>query len=344
MAGDLSDDVKVVEVRQPDCFGSRSDRLSASLMLGSPSRPPQATLVELKRRYAHVFFTPGNHELWSETKAAKESLKPGGSSLDKLDAVLSLCSRIGVYTQPTSVGGGAGCTPVLVIPMLSWHHAAFDTECDIPTLDVPPASQVMKDFHACRWPPGVPVEDVARLLDARNEAEWRKGGPSAAAAAATARAAGHAVVSFSHFLPRLELCPEKRFLFFPNLIRAVGSTFLGARVSALKPDVHVFGHTHFSWDATLSDGVRYLSAQLGYPQERDQRMGSLRLTGPDTDINLSPVLVYDSAGEGQFAAKYLCHWSEHYVHNLRNPHSTDIPWWVQGRWKVKGAARPLVAP
>lgn len=40
---------------------------------------------------------------------------------------------------------------------------------------------------------------------------------------------------------RMELCPEKRFLFYPKLPKAVGSDFLRRRVQDLKPDVHVFG-------------------------------------------------------------------------------------------------------
>ena len=28
---------------------------------------------------------------------------------------------------------------------------------------------------------------------------------------------GHPIISFSHFLPRIELIPEKRFLYYPNL-------------------------------------------------------------------------------------------------------------------------------
>ena len=42
----------------------------------------------------------------------------------------------------------------------------------------------------------------------------------------------------------------------------VGSAFLGRRVEELQPSLHVFGHTHFSWDATL-DGVRYLMVEGG---------------------------------------------------------------------------------
>jgi hypothetical protein len=35
---------------------------------------------------------------------------------------------------------------------------------------------------------------------------------------------------------RLELCPEKRFLNYPHLPKAVGSHALGERVAALRPD------------------------------------------------------------------------------------------------------------
>ena len=41
---------------------------------------------------------------------------------------------------------------------------------------------------------------------------------------------GEVIISFSHFVPHVELNPEKRYLFFPNLNKAVGSNFLRERV------------------------------------------------------------------------------------------------------------------
>ena len=38
------------------------------------------------------------------------------------------------------------------------------------------------------------------------------------------------------------LLPEKRYLYYPNLAKAVGSDFLAARVAQLQPDLHLFGH------------------------------------------------------------------------------------------------------
>jgi hypothetical protein len=33
--------------------------------------------------------------------------------------------------------------------------------------------------------------------------------------------------------------------------KAVGSDFLWRRLQSLQPDLHVFGHSHFAWDAEL---------------------------------------------------------------------------------------------
>ena len=285
---------------------------------------------------AQVFFTPGNHELWTERRAST----PAADSVAKLDDVLLLCASLGVRTAPALVGAGPGATPVWVVPLLSWYHASFDTEPALDVIAVPPSHAIMTDFRACRWPPGVDPrsDDVARLLDARNDAAaaaWPPALLDALGAAPSARA--HPVVTFSHFLPRLELCPEKRFLFFPNLPQAVGSTFLGERVAALAPAMHVFGHTHFACDTVL-DGVRYIQAALAYPEERATRMGTLRIGALAERDSLAPLLLYDSAGAGAWAPRYSARWSEYYETTPRQPHNQTLPPWVEQRYARRIAA------
>jgi len=56
-------------------------------------------------------------------------------------------------------------------------------------------------------------------------------------------------------------------LFQPNLAKAVGSDYIQRRIEELRPMAHIFGHTHFAWDA-VHGGVRYVQWPLAYPQER----------------------------------------------------------------------------
>jgi len=93
---------------------------------------------------------------------------------------------------------------------------------------------------------------------------------------------------------------------------------LARRVDELRPDVHVFGHTHLGWDATI-DGVRYLQAPLSYPEERKMRLGTVAISttfphGPRP----TPLLVYDAATRCQ-PPRYDAGWSNFYAKYPRRP-------------------------
>ena len=192
----------------------------------------------------------------------------------------------------------------------SWYHLSFDTEPDIEHVKVHPPNLVMSDFKLCKWPEGLdPLdESVAAALDRLNDERQGWGEFLTALESGSERQRSAHLITFSHFLPRLELCPEKRMLFYPNLPKAVGSDYILRRIQGLaeigssafdgggggekrrmREHVHVFGHTHFGWDHTL-DGIRYIQAPVSYPNEWKQRPGSLTV-GPDTrgaEFNLSP--------------------------------------------------------
>merc|ERR1712232_1237526 len=93
------------------------------------------------------------------------------------------------------------------------------------------------------------------------------------------------MLTFSHFVPRLEVNPEKRYLIPPCLAKAAGSTFLMQRLERLRPHVHIFGHTHFAFDSVVDD-VRYIQAALAKPQERVGG-GTLIAIGAFPEINSS---------------------------------------------------------
>ncbi|XP_022841597.1 uncharacterized protein LOC111365349 isoform X2 [Olea europaea var. sylvestris] len=246
------------------------------------------TMSLLRERFQHVFFVPGNHDLWLRREKHNYF-----DSLYKLDKLLDACERLGVETKPSIVDG------LGIIPLYSWYHEAC------------------KDFHVCRWPDGLEngESSLALYFDSMNDKNWNT-------VKDIQRRCSH-TVSFSHFIPRLELCPEKRMLFYPNLPKIIGSNFLETRIRSIHGDVgnasacHVFGHTHFCWDTTL-DGIRYVQAPLAYPRERKRRMN-----GGDDWL---PFCIY---ADGCFAEKLSpCYWSDYYAVNPRTPNCTELAPWV----------------
>ncbi|KAL4428836.1 hypothetical protein ABPG77_005274 [Micractinium sp. CCAP 211/92] len=238
---------------------SRSDVLVVSGDVSDELAALEAALGMLASKFGAVFYCPGNHELWVRERDRASGVL---DSLTKLRRICELCTRLGVHTQPRQLGG------LWVAPLLSWHHHSFDTEPDIPGVP-PPSPWTVSDYSACKWPQSVPGGsrhgslELAQWFDSMNDSPaWQR---------MLATRHGCDVVSFSHFLPHQALLPEKRYLYYPGLTKAVGSAPLAARLQQLQPDIHLFGHTHFAWDARLG-GTRYIQAPLCSPLERRRRL------------------------------------------------------------------------
>merc|ERR1711971_1051870 len=96
----------------------------------------------------------------------------------------------------------------------------------------------------------------------------------------------------------------------------------------LKPNVHIFGHTHFGWDQQIDD-IRYISAPLGMPQERARRLRSVAVGNfPMAFVHQSypgqpaePLLIWDA--ENGFPEQYPAAWSGFYGEYKREPGKTD---------------------
>ncbi len=132
------------------------------------------------------------------------------------------------------------------------------------------------------------------------------------------------IISMSHFVPRQELLPEKRFIMEPLLARVVGSDALEAQIRRLMPNLHLFGHTHIPIDLSL-EGVRYVQWPLGYSREARLQCNIIRAQGvlPCYDSNLigDGILSIDSKGS----------WSDYYQHHRRDSHQVGplAPWLLQ---------------
>lgn len=190
-------------------------------------------LSTLVARFKKVLYVPGNHELWVIRDEAP------GTSLDKFQQVLRSVESCGVSMQPFHANG------LSIVPLLAWYDYSFGQ----------PSQELLDawmDYRACSWPEHFSVREIAEyflgfnhsFLETRNDT----------------------VISFSHFMPRVDIMPgyipAKRKMLYPVL----GSTGLEAQIRQLRPVIHVYGHSHLNRHVTL-DGVLYINNAFGYPHE-----------------------------------------------------------------------------
>ncbi|CAI5472477.1 unnamed protein product [Closterium sp. Yama58-4] len=274
---------------------------------------------------------------------------------------------------------------VWIVPLWSWHHQSFDTEPDIPNLRLPSLRKVGDPFDAhlsfpfpllpspllpfpllpfpyssspCSASPAPLPPAPLSSFQRRAEGSGAYGsgadgsgaeGSGAEGSGAEGSAEGVQIISFSHFLPRIDLLPEKRMLLYPNLAKMAGSHRLEARVRAVhgprgSPTAcHVFGHTHFHWDSWV-DGIRYLQAPLCYPRERERRRQAAKSSSNESSSSSSasvkqsaddpwlPFLLYDSSTGGLKTSLLQSHWSNYYRMNPRQPEVTELAPWVAARY------------
>lgn len=97
-----------------------------------------STMLLLKDRFAHVFYVPGNHDLWCRHEDSSCF-----DSLQKLDKLLDACQRIGVETKPVMLDG------LGIIPLFSWYHESFDQEMDVTGYRIPSLEMVIHFPSPC---------------------------------------------------------------------------------------------------------------------------------------------------------------------------------------------------
>ena len=192
----------------------------------------EETLAVLKSGFKHVCFVPGNHDLWT--------CENYDCSLQKFEAVQKLCRTLGVETEVLHLPA------ISIVALHSWYDFSFGEPDRY-------LRRAWRDFRACRWPGS--LQDEAQLTDyflALNESQLQ--------------ISNDTVISFSHFLPHLGVMPaqipEHRRRVYPVL----GSNKLGEQLQKLKPDIHVYGHSHVNRDIELHN-IRFINNAFAYPAE-----------------------------------------------------------------------------
>ena len=227
----------------------------------------ETLLTSLCKKFAFVFFVPGNHELWVQKKGNQNSIQ-------KFWDIKSLCDRLGVNTSPLKIGDSSNST--WIVPLLSWYITPEegDGSLYLPKEGEDETNSMWADNVFCKWPEFKNHKSAAEyfLHFNRDLIEKRYDAP---------------VISFSHFLPRIELIfsdmrdvntilnrqkilpstndPNPRF----NFSRVAGCTELDKQIRAINAKIHVYGHQHRNRYRNI-DGVTYISHCLGYANEREK--------------------------------------------------------------------------
>lgn len=193
----------------------------------------QHCLEAFANRFARVLFVPGNHDLWVIREAQRMD------SLEKFDRVAAAVQDCGASMQAYTAGR------LSIVPLQGWYDYSFGE----------PDAQlqaVWMDYRACRWPAGWHTRDIAAHFLRMNTA--------------APPPAGQTVITFSHYLPRLDLMPAyippPHRLIYPVL----GSRALDAQLRRLGSVLHVYGHSHVNREIAI-DGVTYVNNAFGYPSE-----------------------------------------------------------------------------
>lgn len=232
------------------------------LVAGDVSSDPAKllhTLTLLRTRFAEVAFVPGNHDLWVN---ARDRL----TSLDKLHELRAACRAAGIRVDP--FGGVIAGREVRIVPLVSWYARPGEAggSLFLPKPGEDPELRMWADNHRIKWPPLPPDQSPATRLLSLNPDPDDAGD-------------GALVVTFSHFLPRVELifsdwaryesggrvsgndrAPEF------NFTRVAGCEQLDGLLRQWRAAIHLYGHQHRNRERVIA-GVRYVSHCLGYPAE-----------------------------------------------------------------------------
>ncbi|MFT5367544.1 MAG: putative phosphodiesterase [Candidatus Latescibacterota bacterium] len=241
-------------VHQVSDFDYRNDVLLIAGDVSHQLDRVEAVFDTLHEKFAHLFFVPGNHDLWAREDDTADSI-------DKFHRLMDVCARCDVVTQPRLMGD------VWVVPLFSWYRLP---ELGADSLFVSkqgedPSLRMWSDNLFTNWPIEADVVvDYFLNLNAPYLSQMKPGVPT---------------ITFSHFLPRQELIfstASERQQVRPgardshpsfNFSRVAGTSLLDEQVRAFGAHVHVYGHQHRNRDRIL-DGVRYVSHCLGYRRER----------------------------------------------------------------------------
>ena len=199
-----------------------------------------ATFYQLSACFGKVLYVPGNHDLWVGRKGSL-------TSIDKFRSLIELAASHGIATTSWSHGG------VSIIPLFGWYDFSFGPCCAY-------LKERWMDFFMCRW--GEAFEGLTEFSD-REKAVTDY---FLAMNTLPGKENGNTVITFSHFMPRIDVMPN----YIPDIHRKLypilGSWQLDQQIRESGSTLHVYGHSHVNRHETI-EGVTYINNAFGNPGE-----------------------------------------------------------------------------
>jgi len=204
------------------------------------------SLQTLLGKFRKLCFIPGNHELWV-------SGSDYACSLEKFAAVQELCRSLEVVIECHRE------EDLSLVPLHGWYDYSF-AEPDRHL------RRAWRDYRACAWPDHLAGSGaINRHFLGLNKAVLEESNKT--------------VISYSHFVPRIDLMPDRIPPHKRNVYPVLGSTALGQQVEQLRPHIHVYGHSHVNQSKSI-DGTHYVNNAFGYPSETRISSKQLRCIFP----------------------------------------------------------------
>jgi Icc-related predicted phosphoesterase len=230
----------------------------------------QENLIDLKSKFARLFFVPGNHDLWIRGEEWNHSL-------EKFEDIISFCLDNEISVKPEKIEN------VWIVPLFSWYTRPEDGDDGLywPKPGEDPSNRMWSDNYFVKWPNSSVEFSASAYFFKRNSQNLSEKYLDP-------------VISVSHFIPRQEMMFSqyppvidleklKKYDRSPefNFSRVAGSTLIENQIRQINALLHIYGHQHINRDKVV-DGVRYIAHCLGYPIERKRGM----ITGIEQGLKL----------------------------------------------------------
>ncbi|CAF4137506.1 unnamed protein product [Rotaria sp. Silwood2] len=230
------------------------------------------TLKLFKSKFKDVYYCPGNHELWTQSLREDEELQIH-NSIEKFHYILKICDDIGIHIKPGVTNQG-----VTIVPL-------YDDSLHMPAPNVKSDLQLWTDHYCCQWTNEVPQCEAAKYFVKLNEQHL---------SSLNKNKSNSKIITFSHFLTSKKLMQAYRNemsrrrqkwlesqngtphneeiasgTLTANFSLVAGTELLDEQLKLIKPQIHIFGHSHRKMVLDIGDGIKYINNPLGYTRERE---------------------------------------------------------------------------